>query len=155
MWTTGPFLNDFLELPSGLEKWVQNGKFPGKSTFFQNFRDLLWGSLDVSKSVPLHSWHPKWVSGVSLSVQQSRFTSKNLYVRGQKSTHGESVSGSKITKWPWVGLKLQSSLINWSGPLAFNLGFSPSHLDWETLMRGGLNWDLRVNSTLRRSNCAC
>ena len=155
MYTTGPFLNDFLELPSGLEKWVQNGKFPGKSTFFQNFGDSSWMSLEVSKTVSLHSWHLKWVSGVSLSVQQIRFTSKISYVGGQKSTHGQWMSGSKITKWPWVGLKLQSSLINWSQPFAFNLGFSPSHLDWESSMRGISNWDLRVNSALRRPNCDC
>ena len=43
MWTTGPFLNDFLELPSGLEKWVQKWEISGKIDFFQNFRDLLRG----------------------------------------------------------------------------------------------------------------
>ena len=150
MWAPGPFLNDFLELPSGLEKWVQNGKFPGKSTFSKIFGICSGGSLDVSKSISLDSWQPIWVSGVSLSVQQSRFPSKISYGGGRKSAHGESMSRVKITKWPWVGSKLQSLWINWSGPHVFNLGFSPSYFDWESLIRGGHNWVLRVNSTWRR-----
>ena len=147
MWTTGPFLNDFLEFPSGLEKCVQNGKFPGKSTFSKIFGICSGGSLDVSKSISLDSWHSLWVSGVSLSVQKIRFTSKDSYEKVQKSTHGESMSRVKITKWPWVGSKLQSLWINWSGPHVFNLGFSPSYFDWESLIRGGHNWVLRANST--------
>ena len=45
MWTTGPFLNDFLELPSGLEKWVQKWEIFGKIDFFQKFSGSASGVL--------------------------------------------------------------------------------------------------------------
>ena len=142
----------FWNSPQASKNGSKNGKFPEKSTFSKIFGKSSGVSLEVSKSISLDSWHSLWVSGVSLSVQQIRFTSEISFEKVKKSTHGESTTRVKITKWPGLGSKLQTLWINWSGPSYFHLDFSPSYFDWEILIRGGYNWVLRVNSTCERSD---